>query len=424
VHFAIECHFPCGEAGEGALEAAESAWRVAADLLQAAERAPARPLEIHLYDRPEDYEAVDRMLTGGRFRLNRAVTHPATMSAHVLSHPFAHPEISERFGLTANTRRTIAHEAFHLAARTLSPGSRLLRPWINEGMATWAEIEVLVRLGLARSEVEEPVSGTRAWLLRSRVEDGTLPPLAELLAGVDSLPLADRYAVHQYLFGFLWRTERARLSRALSELDRLPGSGSAVADAFEAALFGRAPADSIARLDAAFRSYVRGLPSGWVEARRSLAVPPGDVWYQVGFDGGAIAWRWQPVIALPGEISGSVQPLGPNVPEASLLLALEDGGHVSVAFSPRGDIAIRRHANSSDERPPPLVTRSAARPLAGDIPFRVRIEGDAITVRIQDFAEVVVRNPLLRMTGRWGLAVPPGANAVWSGIRASGAGES
>jgi hypothetical protein len=406
-HFVIDCHFPCGDAGQGALETAESAWSVAAELLDAQERVPDRPLEIHLYDRPEDYEAVDRQLTGGRFRLNRAVTHPGTASAHILAHPFVHPDITARFGLTANTRRTIAHEAFHLAARTLSPETRRLRPWVNEGMATWAEIEVLVRLGLARSVEEEPVSGTRAYLLRARVEEGTLPPLSELLAGVDSLPLADRYAVHQYLFDFLRTTRHARVSAALKGLNHRP------ADAFENSLFGPERADTLALLDRELRDWIRDLPSGWAETRRALAVLPGDTWYQVGFDGGGVAWRWQPLVSVPGEIRGTVEPLGPQVPEASVLLALLNGGYLSITFTSRGDVTVRRHGGANDERPPPLLSRAAQRPLSGPVSFRVRFQEDLIGIRVEDFDEIMIRNPSLRATGRWGLAVPPAGNAVW-----------
>jgi hypothetical protein len=411
-HFSIVCHFDCGTAGEAALEAAELAWERTSELLGVA-GSVSTPRPIHLYGTERDYEAVEGALTGGRLRLNRAMTYRGA-EAHISVHPNLTRAALSEFGLTTNTLRVVAHEATHIAARSLSPRTRNLPDWLDEGIASSVEQEVLIDLELATSRAEEPVSGTRAYLLQERLRRAQMPSLTRLLEGREEvLTLAERYAFYQIFFEFALRNHHDALLATLRDPARMGGSGGRLRRSLVRDIFGTDISD-LTTLDAAFHAYLRELQPGWVQAKRALSTA-GDEWLQVGFESGAEAWRWTPVPRLPYSLRGDVRVLAGGARRAAVLIALEGGGKLMLVFRP-GEIRLDRVA-TADHRSFETMARAAASSVREDraVSFRLRVSEDEVVAEVDDLPPLRAR--AVRPSGRWGLEVGPGANVVWRGIR-------
>lgn len=408
--FAILCHFPCGAAGELALRAADLTWSRAAALLGVSAASPAVIRPINLYRTEREYEEIEQALTGGRFRLNRAMTYRG-VEAHISVHPNLTEEALQEYGLTANTLRVIAHEAAHIAIRTMNPRSRDLPDWFDEGIASSLEVDVLLALGLADSREGEPVSSTRLHLLRERIRRDALPPLHELLAGDETgLTLSERYAFYQHFMDFLrtgrWRN---RLSQVLHNLDAAGGSAVRVRTRIMDLLFGAG--GEVDRADAEFRAWLLDREPVWLQTRRTLSTA-GREWLQVGFARGAEAWHQHPVAAPPYVLRGGVRVLNGS---GSVLIGLEDGAHVAVVFA-AGEVRVERYDRTGDPAPGVLGRRAHAVPIADrPLPFRVAVDPGRIAVTIG--AAPVLEVPAAGVDGRWGLATGPGANVVWSDFR-------
>ena len=410
-HFSIVCHFDCGSS-RAALEAAEHAWERTSQLLGVAGNV-STPRPIHLYGTERDYEAVEGALTGGRLRLNRAMTYRGA-EAHISVHPNLTPQAMSEFGLTANTLRVVAHEAAHIAARSLSPRTRNLPDWLDEGIASSVEQDVLIDLGLSTSRAEEPVSGTRAYLLQERLRRGQLPSLARLLDGhEEALTLAERYAFYQVFFEFALREHRDALLATLRDPARMGGSGGRLRRAFVRRIFGT-DISELSGLDAAFHAYLRAQQPAWVQAKRALSTA-GDEWLQVGFESGAEAWRWTPVSRLPYVLRGDVRVLAGGARQAAVLVALEGGGKLMLVIRP-GEVRLDR-AETPDHRSLETMVRVAAPSVREDhaVSFRLHISQDEVVAEVGDMAPLRARG--VRPSGRWGLEVGPRANVVWRGIR-------
>lgn len=408
-HYAIVCHFECAHGAQDALRAAEAAWRQVAQLFGVDAR-PETPRPIHLYRDTRDYEAVDEALTGGRLRLNRALTWRGR-EAHIAVHPNLSRAALAEFGLTPNTLRVIAHEAAHIAARTLVPDSDELPEWLDEGIASSIELDVLIELGLAPSRADEPVSGTRAHLLRERLRRGILPSLERLLDEErDRLTVAERYAFDQHFTDFIRRSPyNPRLLATLRRTQTFNASGTRLRRLMPRFIFGRELHD-LAALDTEFHAYLRRSVPGWVQNRRALSTH-GDHWLQVGFDGGAEAWRWSPVPSPPFTMSGRFRPLDDGT--GSVLLSLQDGAHLAVVIGP-DEVRMERFAFSGDPAPrtlarSPLVARSGT-----GVSFEIRVATDGASARIGSARMLDVRG--LSPTGRWGLETRGASNVVWEDI--------
>ncbi len=414
-HFTILCHFDCGDAGAEALRAAETAWEVTSALFGLGVFEPtSRP--IHLYATAADYEAVEAVLTGGRFRQNRAFSYRGR-EAHVAVHPNLTPAALAEFGLTSNTLRVIAHEAAHIATRTLAARSRALSTWLDEGLAASLEQDVMLKLGLAPGRSDEPVSGTRAYQLQERLRTGTLPSLDDLLDGEErNLTLGERYAFYQVFFDFARSRYGDPLLAVLRTLDTIDGSGSRLRRTLVRAIFA-VDMSELADVDREFRGYVRGLVPGWVQARRALSPHGDDAWLQVGFDAGAEAWRWSPVPTGPFRLGGTVRILAGGAETAALLIALEGGSRLAVVLR-SGEVSVERRASPGDPRPEPLRTVRAPVRIGTPLPFAVDVARDAVTIRLGD-AEPL-RIPGVRPSGRWGIETGPAANVEWRGLAVNG----
>jgi hypothetical protein len=414
-NFVVYCHFACAGSAPAALRAAESTWQFASMLLGDG-AAPERPLEIHLYGSYLDYEIVERKLTRGQFRNNRALTHPATLSAHVVRHPYVAEAVLREFGLTSNTNRVIAHEALHLAALAMHEKTRWLPMWLQEGIATWTEAQVLVALNLAPSIAEEPVSSTRAHQLQQQLERGSLLPLRELLADAPaSMPLSERYAFYQYFFDFLWTRHRPVIGALLRAVDDIRGSGGDYTERATRRLFS-SPA-VIDSLDREFREYISSLPVSWVETRRTFSVRQ-DAWVQVGFEDGGEIWRVHPPHPPPAELTGRVQVLG--AAEASALIALQDRGFIAVTFRANGRTTVTRYPARAGE--PATMLAEIASGASEQTSFRIRMERDGLVVWAGSAPpfRLLARSAL--PTGQWGLSVSARGNAVWRDVRSTRAG--
>lgn len=409
-HFTIVCHFPCGSAGSRALRSAELTWRLSSRLLDA--EAPVRASRpIHLYRTEQEYEEVEAELTGGRFRLNRAMTYRGT-EAHISVHPNLSTTALREFGLTANTLRVIAHEAAHMALRALEPRTRDLPDWLDEGMASSLELDVLIEMDQADTRLDEPVSSTRLYLLRERIRREAMPPLADLLEGREAgLTLAERYAFYQHFMDFL-RTGpyRDRLERVLQTLGTRQGSTTQLRRDLIVGILGAEP-EALGSADAAFRSWLMSREPGWVQARRALSTA-GSHWVQVGFDSGAEAWRWTPAAEPPYRLSGGVRVLERETGTAAILVGLAGSARLAVVFAP-GELRLERLRYAGDPSPEVLARRTQAERRGAALPFRLDVDVDGVTATVDGAAAVRVDLPT---APRWGLAAGPGANVVWSDI--------
>jgi hypothetical protein len=412
VRFSIICHFACGEAAGMALSAAERAWQRTTTLFGVDARGMS-PRPIHLYGTEDHYEAVEGALTGGRLRLNRAMTYRGE-EAHISVHPYLTAEARDEFGLTTNTLRVIAHEAAHIASRTLAPRTRALPDWLDEGISSWVEQSVLIDLGLSVNRAEEPVSGTRSYLLKDRLQRDQMPSLSTLLDGQDDMfTLAERYAFYQIFFQFVLESRYGdRMTETLRQLDRFRGSGGRLGRAIVKEVFDR-EMNELSGLQAEFHEYLRTLEPGWVEAKRALSVS-GENWLQVGFDAGAEAWRWNPVPELPYTLSGQVRILAGGAETASVMVALEGGGKLSIRMRPH-EVRIDRLTTARD-RTRDTVARTplaSLRPGAA-VTFRVRVDRNEVVAEVADLPPLTATD--VQPSGRWGLEAGPAANVIWRGV--------
>lgn len=160
-------------------------------------------------------------------------------------------------------------------------------------------------------------------------------------------------------------------------------------------------------MDSAFRAWIETLEPGWVQARRALMAAGRD-WLQVGFDNGAEAWRW-PRTRLPYTLTGRVRTLGAQA-SPTLLIALPDGARIAFVIE-EATVRVERHAVIGDPRPV-VLTETPTGPVRSEIAFSLRVDAKGITARIGDATMGVAAEP----SGRWGLAVGPAGNAVWSDV--------
>ncbi len=155
----------------------------------------AGPKDVHLYRGAADYAAADRAATGGRFARNLAFSLEAGPVAHVALQPEMDDSVFARTGLSAATRRTLAHEAVHLALHESMPNHEDQPAWMQEGLATWIADRVLVGAGLAPPPETAPLSATRTVRVQRLLERGALPtPRAILFTDLGDLTFNERYA--------------------------------------------------------------------------------------------------------------------------------------------------------------------------------------------------------------------------------------
>jgi hypothetical protein len=420
----VLCHFDCGPAGPEALQLAEETWeRVAEYLAVPPDTLLESRARVHLYGTPDDYADVADRLAGGQFLATGAFSSRDHRNAHIL----ASAELSGLLGgLSFHHRRSVVHEAAHLAAYDLARGA-YWPPWLAEGLAGWAERSVVVETAVGDVWEENPWASTQLWRVQRLIEVGALPAVGETLTGgAVELSLGDAYAFWIELFHFLvhgpWADEMQELvqdvaRREVPEDRAWPEVGRQVSEVFSAS--------DLQAVDDAFRSYVQGLRPGWIELFRSVeAVPdePGS-WLQhsvVDVPVGAFAWR----SGNPGRWGGfrvesRVEPLGGPPWEIRLALVRHEGDPLLLSVDWEGAVRLLEF---SFDRPAELDTLATNRladppPAEEAFAFGVRFQQGRVGIRLAGGEEVLLPLRDAEPTGLWGPGVGPGTVAIWRGFR-------
>lgn len=287
--FEVTCRFGDDRAGELALAAAEAAWPLASALFGAAVP-PERPYPIQLFRNPENYRAVERVVTGGRFRNNLAFTSWETRKTYIAVQPECSDAVLERIGLPALTRRLLLHEATHLVCYHAMANYRAHPEWLAEGLANWVADEVMRANGWSRGREAEPITATDIQAVQGMLASGTLPGVERIFADdLAAMSEGQRYALAWTFVDFLMRTRRAAVIDVLRELGALPGAD--VASRLPLVLADRLAPDGTAALEEEFHAFLRSLAPEWRVSTRSLS-SFGDDWLQLAFRRtDAAAWR-------------------------------------------------------------------------------------------------------------------------------------
>lgn len=278
--FEVTCRFGDDRAAELALAAAESAWPIASALFGVAAR-PERPYPVQLFRNSEDYRAVERVLTGGRFRNNLAFTSWETRKTYIAVQPECSDAVLGRIGLPALTRRLLMHEATHLVCYHAMANYRAHPEWLAEGLANWVADEVMRANGWSRGREQEPLTATDIHAVQAMLEAGSLPTVERIFADdLAELPEGQRYALAWIFVDFLMRTQRAALIDVLRELGTIPSAG--VAARLPLVLEARLAPDGTAALEEEFHRFLRAAAPEWRVSTRSLS-SFGDDWLQLAF---------------------------------------------------------------------------------------------------------------------------------------------
>lgn len=423
-HVQVLCHFDCGAAGAEALELAEETWYRVAEYLDLPPDAPHDSrARIHLYGTPDDYADVEERMAGGQFLATGAFSSRDHRSAHIL----VPAELTQLLGgLSFHHRRSVVHEAAHLAGYDLAQGA-YWPPWLAEGLAGWAERTVVVDTAPGEVQEENPWASTQLWRVQRLIEVDALPPVeGTLRGGPVELSLADAYAFWIELFHFLvhgpWEAEVQAILQDVARQEipadeAWPEVGRQVSAVFSA--------DDFEAIDQAFRQYIRELRPGWVELFRSVeAVPhePGS-WLQhsvVDVPVGAFAWR----AGSPGRWGGFrveslVEPLGGPPWEIRMALVQHQGDPLLLSMDWEGTVRLLEF---SFDRPAQLDTLAQSRlaqppPDSAAFSLGVRFQHGRVGIRLAGGEEVLLPVRDAEPTGLWGPGVGPGTVAIWRGFR-------
>lgn len=326
--FEVACRFGDAGAAELALAAAEAAWPLASALYGVAAH-PEEPYTIQLFQNPEDYRAVERVVTGGRFRNNLAFTSWDSRKTYITVQPECSEAIQARVGLPALTRRLLLHEATHLVCYHAMANYRAHPEWIAEGLANWVADEVMRAKGWSSGRETEPLTATDIHAVQSMLEAGTLPSVDQIFADdLAAMFEGQRYALAWTFVDFLMRTRRAAFTEVLRELGTL--SGSDLPARLKLVLEQRLAPDGTAALDAEYHAYLRAFVPEWRVSVRSLASLEGG-WLQLAFRRtAASAWLANTDLGAAFTVQGELELLdGEWKSSARILLGQRatEGGH-------------------------------------------------------------------------------------------------
>jgi hypothetical protein len=412
-HGRVVVHFEDPAAAEAAFDTVVAA-RAAARRLLPSGALPRRVRPtIHLYRTPADYRRAEAAITGGKFADANAFSSHARQDAHVAIEPDQDDELLRAVGLTAQTRRMIAHEAAHLALYAACENHPDHPLWLAEGFATWVADEVLSGSGVPLAE--QPLASTRMALLLGLFEKDALPTVPEVLGGdLPGLTQNEKYSVWRQLFRCLATgRSRPRLRRFLGEVTRMR-AGRDLAVRLRAKL--EEVVGPLDRVDAAFRRSVHDLEPAWEQAYRMLEIRE-DGWIQLAFqDVNALAWRLRPVGRESFDLTGTLEILTPGSPQMNVLLARRERGFVSVAFRAGDGVTVFRFHAAAD-RWQRLGRSTAVVPEVGRRhAFRIRVRPDEIEIRLDGGEPLRVRTG--SVSGPWGLGVQAGGGGIWRGVQA------
>src|SRR5262245_38194715 len=419
-HFRVLCHFDDERAADAALETVEAIWPLASDLYGFTAAPLDPPLDVHLYRRPEDYLAVERDITAGKFARNLAFSAYETRSAYVAVQPDITDEVLAEAGITAQTRHLLAHEAAHLVRWRAAPAFRSHPGWISDGTAIWIEEETLAARGWSAGGAEDPYVSTDMIRAQRLLAGGHLPSASGILRDeTKDMEMYDRYAVRRALFRRLISRNDARAFRTALRAAWKLEDGKDFAERFSQTLLAPYAAEGLAGLDLDFEQFVRSQTPAWDEVFRALSTA-GETWVQTAFpDKNALSWRTAPVGADAYEVRAQIEilPGSGKAHQMTLLLGRTEKGFVSVAFVAGygADVFLYRSSEDRWERIAAAPTKAVQ--LWRRVPVRVTVDGSKITLRIDgtDVATAEVKDHA--MSGPRGLGVLAGSAGVWRGLR-------
>ena len=421
----VACHFECDQLGFDALHTAEEAWGWVASLLGVD---PAPPegtrATLHLYGSVADYTFVEARLGGGQFRDVGGFSSRSQRTAHILVPSDLPRDYMELSGLPLHYRRSVAHEAAHLAAYDLALGA-VWPPWLAEGVAGWVERQtVLGSPERLAGEEANPWAATHLWRVQRLMASDELPSVSDLLTGAPLLlSLSNAYAVWTEAFDFLISGPFAsRMEELVREAagSPIPEERSwPVVGEMASGIFGE---DGLAAADEAFRAHLGTRRPGWIELYRSLEdAPEGEgAWVQhavTDLARGALAWRAGEVGPGRGyRILASVRPLVRGPWEIRFILARAVGSPLLVAVSSEGRVVL---AEFDPERPEAMVELDSqalvSLPVAsGPFQISVRAIRGGLSVHLEGEADdVLFPMPGFTPDGLWGVGVAPGTTVLW-----------
>jgi hypothetical protein len=400
----VTCGEPCGNAAEKAAPFANTAVEVASELL-GVEPGPAG--RLHLARDEEEYERLERRITGGRFRSNLAFSSPGREMGVVAIQPPVDDDALDLGGLPMQTLRLVAHEASHLASYRAMPPPRRVPSWLEEGLAIFVELETRRILGrMPASPMEDPLLSTYYLRTAEAEAAGRLPTLETLLAdeGGD-LTAGELYAVRGVIFRSLMEADGGAVRSGLRAAIRAHAEGARsreVGAAFVDAFGGEA------RIRSVLAEHLARVRPKWREAPRSLDTS-GDVWLQHPFDGGAQAvrvedsgprWTLSTTVRLHGE-----------APFAAVTLRSREGlwGFVQVS---RDTLSIVR------DEPREVLASIEHGGGAGNPGIVLRLEVSDSTLRVASGpAELGPVDIPAVLSGPWGLFAGEGGWLEWADLR-------
>jgi hypothetical protein len=417
-YFRIVCDFRDPAVAAAALEAADTAWPIAAKLFGAPDARPEKLLDIHLFRTQAAYEKANEEVSGGRFKSNLAFTSWERGAAYVLLQPQCSDDALRTLGLPLLTRRLIAHEAAHLVRYATIPNHASHPGWFADGSASWVAEETLAALRRSPGVEEDPFISTELGRVQDLLSTGKLPSArAIFLDETAELSFYERYALRGAFFRFLATGERREaFHRILAELRRL-GGGSDYEErllSFVEEILGH---DGFAPLDRGFADHLRSIAPQWEEVLRSLE-PEGDDWIQLAFpDTNAIAWRTDPVGKDAYSITGEVEIAPGPSQQLNLLLGRGDEGFVSIAFVAGYGVTVFRYDSAADRWNRLGDATVTSRQAGKRTRFRAAVRGGELGVEVGGRKVLEVPLGAREMGGPWGLGAQAGSAGRWRAIR-------
>ena len=390
--FRIVCHFPDARVARVALQLAETAERVSADVWGAtAPRPPAHPLEIHLYRTVQDFDRAAEVLTQRTNHDNLNFFVGERLQSHVLVQPLLSEESLGVLGLPLLTKSLVAFQAAQLLRAARTSGWTLQPAWFAAGLGKWVALRTLRAVGAVTDPMADPLWSSNIHdlqQLRRRLptpaSDDTIEAVAywtDVAAPAASgrpaprnthLPLPSEILARDLsgsltqneFFGAAWLTFETLMSppfvattRALaSELQALPSPDGPMAPALTAAIArggglkrvvaGRLAERALALfgpqqlplMDDAFERALTALVPRWSEETRSLDAQGRD-WVQIAFpqslraSRSAAAWSLERITAPAFAISGRALILPNFGHQMNLFLELDDAQFLQVSFT-------------------------------------------------------------------------------------------
>ncbi len=442
-HFRAICQFSSPEVASLALETAEAAWPIAAELYGVKE-APREPYRIHLLPDVDSYRRLEKRLTGGTFASNLAFSSWKTKESYIAMQP-QRARGEEWPALPVLTRRLIAHEATHLVLYHSDPDFETVPAWLTEGIAELVADEVLRAQGWAESETADPYTASRIVWLRDRYYGNDRRSAQHLIE--TALQGHGGYALQGTLFSFLREQEGAvsleEFLRRSRTIDRDPEVASKEFQTLFKGTFAPQGPAQMAALEDAFTTRLLASAPVWYEEGRSLErAPDGVGWVQIAFpDLPALAWRLDPRLSGVTRIRARIEIVRSSASHGATLYlggrgrsgSEKRGAILAIDLDADHGVRLRVSSGSLYEAPPPwaeegqgtdesqksegtLTCTSVRPPLATPFELVLRVDEGRCAIAIDGVPVLECPTDAYEASGRLGLGAPRGGLVRWRAL--------